>query len=192
MKSILTLSRKKKESPEESDRSAASIHPMDDSVPTNLRMEDLHWLRALARQLVSDPHLADDAVQDTVLTALVRGPRDAGSLRAWLGAVLRNVLRQEHRAAARRTVREGARESERRPENAPSTLEVVEELSWHRRLVEIVHELDEPYRTTIVLRFLRGMTPRQIAREANVPVKTAGQAGNGRRKSRIISVITAS
>src|SRR6185436_439694 len=42
----------------------------------------------------------------------------------------------------------------------------------HRRLVEEVHALEEPYRSAILLRFLRGQSPAEIARELAVPVKT--------------------
>src|SRR5262245_61281435 len=134
-----------------------------------LPLEDLRWLRALAARLVSDPHLADDAVQETRGRALERGPRDPRSLRAWLATVLRNALRHEWRGRARREARELAT---RAATEAPSTLEVVEELALHQRLVAAVHALDEPYRTAIVLRFLRGRSPAEIARDLGVPVKT--------------------
>jgi hypothetical protein len=51
-------------------------------------------------------------------------------------------------------------------------VEVVEELALHRRLVERVQALDEPYRTVVVLRYLRGREVAEIARELGVPVKT--------------------
>lgn len=143
---------------------------MNESTPAaDLLLRDLRWLRALARRLVRDPHLAEDAVQDTLVKAMERRPRDAGALRGWLASILRNTVRQERRGAARRQVREAGAA---RRSHAPSTLDVVAELSLHRRLVELVHELDEPYRTAILHRFLRGRKPREIARELDVPVKT--------------------
>ncbi|TDJ70441.1 MAG: RNA polymerase sigma factor [Planctomycetota bacterium] len=142
---------------------------MDESLAPNLGLEDLRWLHGLARRLVEDPNEADDAVQDTVLAALTRAPKSVTSPRGWLGTVLRNVVRQGRRRAARRVARE--RERDARDETR-STAEVVEELAWHRTLVERVNALAEPYRTTIVLRFLRGCGPRGIAREQGVPVKT--------------------
>lgn len=131
--------------------------------------EDLRWLRGLAARLVRDPHLADDAVQSTLLVALERRPGEERSPREWLRVVLRNVLRQEWRSRARRAAREAGSVS---ASSERSTLEVVEELALHRRLVERVHALDEPYRTAIVLHFLRGRTPDEIAREQALPVKT--------------------
>ncbi len=123
----------------------------------------------MARRLVSDPHRADDAVQDTVLHSLGKRPRNPGSFRAWLGSILRNTVRQERRERGRRI----ARESLQTPgEPTPSTYEVVEQLTVHRELVKHVQGLDEPYRTTIALRFLHGLSVREIARDLEVPRKT--------------------
>lgn len=132
-------------------------------------LEDLRWLRALAGRLVRDPGRADDAVQDTLMRSLRHRPRDPGALRAWLAMVLRNALRQDARGRARRERREGARPA---PGEAPATLDVVAELALHRRLLEHVNALEEPYRTAIVLRFLRERSPREAARELGVPLKT--------------------
>ena len=143
-----------------SDRSPVSLE---------LGLDDLRWLRALARRLVADPHRADDAVQDTLVAALDRGPRSPGSLRSWLASVLRNAVRQERRGRARREQREALAA---RSDRSPSADEVSLELAQQRLLVELVQGLDEPYRTAIVLRFLRGRSPKAIAAELGIPVKT--------------------
>ena len=140
---------------------------MDPSTGRSLGIEDLRWLRRLAQRLVSDPHLADDAVGDTLVTAMSRAPRRSGSLRNWLAVVLRNSVRQQQRGRSRRAVREAGVPP---PGTAPSALEIAAELSVQRRLVECVHALDEPYRTTIVLRFLHERSARDIAREQGVQV----------------------
>jgi len=143
---------------------------MSGAVPSpELRLEDLEWLRGLAARLVRDPHTADDAVQDALVKALERGPAARASLRAWLATILRNGLRQEWRGRARRAARESAA-GVRGPE--PSALEVVEELALHQRLAAEVQALDEPYRTAILLRYLRGREAADIARELGVPEKT--------------------
>ncbi len=136
----------------------------------NIELEDLSWLHALARSLVRDPHRADDAVQDTLVVALDREPRDPRKVRGWLATILRNVVRQTLRGEARRERRDA--EPRVSATTAPSTLEVVEELALHRELVELVEALDEPFRTAVHLRYLRGMTPREIASSQQVPVKT--------------------
>ena len=134
-------------------------------------LEQLSWLRALARRLVRDPLDAEDVVQDTLVVALARGPRAGVSLRSWLGAVLRNAVRQERRASRRRARREALRAAEAAA-SVPSSLDVLAELSLHRRLLELVHELEEPYREALYLRYLRGRSPRRIAAELGLPVKT--------------------
>lgn len=142
---------------------------MDDSPAVNLELEDLRWLRRLAHQLVQDSNDADDVVQEAVLAALTGASRRVRAPRSWLAKVLQNVVRQGRRGAARRSARE--REVGVRGET-PSTLDVVEELAWHRSLIDHVNSLAEPYRSTIVLRFLRDLSPLEIARAQEVPVKT--------------------
>jgi DNA-directed RNA polymerase specialized sigma24 family protein len=56
-------------------------------------LEQAPRLRDLARQLVKDPHTADDLVQETWLTAIQRPLPDGLALRAWLATVLRNLAR---------------------------------------------------------------------------------------------------
>ncbi len=132
-------------------------------------LENLAWLRRVALQLVGDPHLAEDAVQDTVLVALSKGPTRGGSLRGWLASVLRNRAGQQRLERERRIARE---ERARPPAESPDPGTVVEELALHRRLSTLVEELEEPYRTTLLLRFLRESTPNEIARELDVPLQT--------------------
>lgn len=149
-------------SPEEALGSAASHSRMDEA----RTFEDLAWLRRLARRLVRDAARADDAVQETLLAARrERGPRSRG----WLAAVLRNTLRQGARADARRGARERAR-----PQRgaAPAPDDLLAELELHQRLAGHVQALDEPYRETLLLRFLREWSPRRIAAHQGVPVKT--------------------
>ena len=69
-------------------------------------LSDLGWLDSLARGLVREPELAEDAVQETCLTALERGPRHAANLRGWMAAVARNVVRKTRRGEGRRRARE--------------------------------------------------------------------------------------
>ena len=142
---------------------------MNDWSSSELGLEELQWLRRLALSLVRDPNEADDAVQETVLAALTRRPLEVASLGAWLAGVLRNAVRQGRRAEARRTRRERAVQV---PDSSPSTFDALQELGRQRALVDLVHALEEPYRTTIVLRFLRGKSAREIAREQEIPVKT--------------------
>ena len=57
---------------------------------------DAAWLQRLAHSLTRDPHLAEDAAQETWLAAL-RRPAGSPAHRGWLRSVLRNALHQSHR-----------------------------------------------------------------------------------------------
>lgn len=140
--------------------------PVD--APELLRHAD--FVRAVARRLVLGEAQVDDVVQQTWLAALEHPPRRRGRLRAWLGAVARNFALRAAREARRRAHRERVAA---RHEAAPSAAETVAELAAHRRVVDAVLALDEPYRTAVLLRFYHGLPPREIARRTGVPGATA-------------------
>ncbi len=154
----------------------------------SLRIEDLlqhsDWVRSLAHQLVVDSSRADDLVQDTWVVALRRPPSHANNLRAWLGRVVTSLAQTTWRTESRRSVREQA---SARHEALPSTAELVHEASMSRELVDGVLELSEPFRTVLLLRYFRDLTPTQIARELGRPVptvKTQLQRGLGKLRDR--------
>ncbi|MEM9801071.1 MAG: sigma-70 family RNA polymerase sigma factor [Planctomycetota bacterium] len=134
---------------------------------TEALLEEGAWLRRLAGQLVHDPARAEDAAQEAWLAWARRRPAGAG--RGWLGNVLRNRVRQDHRAEIRRRVHEG---DASRPEATPSAEELAERLEVQRRVFDAVQALDEPYRSTLALRYLEELPPREIARRTGTPVDT--------------------
>src|SRR5882724_7488431 len=113
-------------------------------------LAEREWVRALAHSLVADPGLADDVEQETWLAATQRPPDDGSSPRAWLGTVVRNFVRRAGRGAGRRRVRELA---VARPEAMPSASDMVARAEAHRRVVEAVLVLEEPYRSAVLARF---------------------------------------
>jgi RNA polymerase sigma-70 factor (ECF subfamily) len=144
--------------------------PIGDTFDSSVLLAHVAWVRDLARELVpADRHLAEDLAQDACLAALSRRPSTELPLAAWLGKVVRNLARQSKRGTSRRAAREtdAARE-----EAEPSALDVVLKVAAHREVVEAVLELDEPYRTTILLRFYEDLAPAAIARAQGVPVAT--------------------
>ncbi len=127
------------------------------------------WVRALAARLAADPNDAEDLVQDTWLATLRSPPAQRRDLRAWLGTLVRNFHRQRQRSEARRVRRERAL----RPDAAtPSTSELVEWAELQREVVEAVLALDEPARSTVLLRYFEGMPAREIAAQQGIPVET--------------------
>ena len=127
------------------------------------------WVQRLARSLARDESSAAELEQRTWLAALRRPPRNAATSRAWLGTVLRNVARDARRAAGRRARHESAVLP---AVHARATAEVVAEAEAHRRVVRAVHTLDEPYRSTVLLRWFEGLPPRTVAERMGVPSET--------------------
>ena len=129
------------------------------------------WLRRLAGSLVADAASADDAAQDTWVAALRRPPSTDRDPRPWLGTVVRTVVRFRWRGDRNRAARERAAADLADPE-APASDELLERHQLQRLLARLVSELDEPFRTTILLRFAEGQTPAQIAAHLQVPAGT--------------------
>ena len=127
------------------------------------------FLRGLARGLLADEHAADDVVQETYLAALRRPPAK-GNVRAWLGRVAKNLALTARRGARRREARE---RRAARPEAVPAAGDAVAHLELQRKVVDLVLDLDEPYRTAIVERYFHERTPQEIARRLAVPLQTA-------------------
>ena len=124
------------------------------------------WIRRRARRLARDSHAADDLAQETFLTALTHELPARESLRAWLAALMKNVLRQDVRAASRRRVREAA-VARPEAESRDRDVRAVREL-----LNQVLNDLEEPFRTTLVLRYYEGLGPQEIARRTGAPIDT--------------------
>jgi len=125
------------------------------------------FLRALARSLLLDEGQAEDVVQETYLAALHRSPPEAGA-RGWLAAVTRNLALKRLRTETRLRHREAA---SARTGAHPAAGDVVAKLELHRRLVDAVHRLDEPYRAAIVHRYFEELPPREIAARLGIGVR---------------------
>jgi RNA polymerase sigma-70 factor (ECF subfamily) len=127
------------------------------------------FVRAVVRKLIPDEHHVEDIVQETCLTALRSPPRAPGALRAWLARVGRNLAVSSLRRRASRARRE---RHAARPERLPSAREAAEKLEHHRMVVDAVLALEEPLRSTVVLRFYEDLPPRRIAEIQGIPVAT--------------------
>ena len=145
------------------------MSPVEREARLELLLAHAAWIRSLARELVLDPDLAEEIEQRTFVAALSHSPRSGVPFSSWLSSVVRNFARQHHRSKDRRATHE---ERAARPEALPSTDDVVERAAVQRALVEAVMELDEPVRSTVLLRFYDGLPPRDVARRMDVPVET--------------------
>ena len=133
-------------------------------------LENLGWVRALARRLVGDQ--ADDLAQQVCVAALDRGqiaaPGAGGAgqrVRAWLARATVFLANKHRRGEQHRRDRE---QITARREAQPSTLDVVARNALLAKLVQAVNELDEPYRTTVLLRYLDELSTQEIAARAGV------------------------
>ena len=134
-------------------------------------LEHAGWLRGLARALAHHEAEADDLVQDTWLAALRTPPDEARPLRPWLNQVLRNVSRMTARTAHRRRTREQGAD-EVGPGPVATAQDVLERAEVQRRLTDLVLNLDEPYRTAILLRYYEGRLAKDIAQALDLPAGT--------------------
>lgn len=124
-------------------------------------------LRALARSLV-DPSQSDDLVQDAYVAALRQNVEGEQTGR-WLNAVTRRLALLRRRREHRRQERE-ARVA--RAEATASAADVAATAELMRNVATAVHELEEPFRTAITLRFWQQLPPRTIAARLGVPTNT--------------------
>jgi hypothetical protein len=90
-------------------------------------------------------------------------------MRAWLTKVVRDLAGMKHRSDRRRAARHALTDDAQVPA-APD--ELVAQIRLHRLLAELVIELDEPYRSTIIGRFVEGRTSASIAQSLGIPAGT--------------------
>jgi RNA polymerase sigma-70 factor (ECF subfamily) len=144
---------------------------MDMPLDPQLILRQTENLRDLARTLVRDEHLADDLVQEAWLAAVRRPPRHAGALKAWLGKVVRNMAVSHRRREDARNRREVKRARQEADPTTPG--EALERFEVLKGVVEIVCELDDPGRSTIILHFFEGLTLAEVAEKQGVSYAAA-------------------
>lgn len=132
-------------------------------------LSDAEWVRRVARGLVGDFGAAEDVAQEAWLVARkaesTAGVRAGGDRGPWLAGVVRHLAQKRRRGDQRRTRRE---ELGARRELQPSTAELVERAEMQRHVVDAVLGLHEPYRSTVLLAYLEGLTSVEIARREGV------------------------
>jgi RNA polymerase sigma factor (sigma-70 family) len=147
----------------------ASVETMDERLTPERLLAETIWLRGLAWTLVRDPDPANDLHRETMLTALRRHGTRTRRLPPWPAGIANKLAVDGVRAAARERCR---LERVARDETAPGTLDVVVEFTTQRLVVDAVADLQEPYRSAVLLRFFEGLPPRDIAARLGIPVET--------------------
>ena len=141
----------------------------DATPPTEVLLEHRAWLLRLARAIARDDATADDLAQETWVRALRSPPRHRRSIRAWLGTILRRAAVDRSRAEGtrqRHEVASGARGEEAEP------VDILARAELARRVMDAVLRLNEPYRTTVLLRFWDERAADDIAVRSGVPAAT--------------------
>ena len=139
------------------------------------------WVRALAGSLVADSNSAQDVEQEVWLKALKSPPKHASNLRGWLASVVRNTVAQRGRGDGRRAARHELlnRESDGSTgagphQEPPSTpRELAERSETFQALARAIGELQEPYSSTIYLRYVEELPVAEVAMRQGVGVPTA-------------------
>jgi RNA polymerase sigma factor (sigma-70 family) len=129
------------------------------------------WLQRLAGGLLADRDAADEAVQETLITAVRRPPQPGGSVRAWFGTVLTNRIRSATRSDRRRVVA-SARAAAEPADPVRTPEEVVTALQLQRLIASLLLELDPPYREVIYLRFFDGLDSPAIGTRLGISAGT--------------------
>ena len=136
----------------------------------------------LARYLMRDPVMSEDAVQEAMLRAFrAFGQFRGGSPRAWLFAIVRNCCRtaQAGRAGSVALVIHESALSEdtaasimEQPDPGPTPEEEVMRRSDIDRVRAAIEVVPEPFREAVVLRDLEDLSYAEIAEVTGVPIGT--------------------
>jgi len=135
-------------------------------------LEHGSFVKALARRLARDACEAEDLEQDVWLAALQGRMAGDDDLRGWLARRLRTRAGNRRRAERNRRQRERAVARKREDDPGSASAEAVARMELRQRIVEAVLDLEEPFRTTVLLRYDHDRTPTAIARELDVSVST--------------------
>jgi RNA polymerase sigma-70 factor (ECF subfamily) len=127
-------------------------------------------VRALARALVGAQD-ADDVTQEVLLAAAGRSGGEVRNWRALLVRITQRLAWRRKRAMRRRTRHELA--AAERHDPAPfDPSEIVALAEERQRIAAAVLELEEPFRTIVLLRWFEDLSPTEIAKRLRIPAAT--------------------
>lgn len=131
-----------------------------------------HRIYSYAYHFLGRPEEAEDVTQEVFLRLWRHLPElDLQIVPAWLTTVTRNAahdtLRRRGRAQARRSLADPGN-----VESGDDPHADAEEADFRHRLRHALSELDEPYRSALILREIQGMKYREIAEALELSVNT--------------------
>jgi RNA polymerase sigma-70 factor, ECF subfamily len=145
--------------------SATSLPSIDELV-----VQYYDTLVHLATSVLGDAAEAQDAAQETLIAAAnaLHRYRGESSLKTWLFAIALNVCRKHLRRRRGRTLLTGVLEKLHiHSPHAPTAEQAVDQSLAGQALWAAVNALSEPYRLPILLRYLHGLSVREIAHMLN-------------------------
>ena len=127
-------------------------------------------LHSVARRILRDTTLAQDATQQALLAAWrgLRQLRDPDRFEAWAYRLVVNACHSEAR-------REGRRRGTLRllPHDEPMSLDPASQIATHDELDQAFRQLSVEHRTVVVLVHYMGLTPAEAAEAMGTPTGTA-------------------
>jgi RNA polymerase sigma-70 factor (ECF subfamily) len=145
----------------------------------------------LARWLVRDPHDAEDVLQDAYLRAYrfldqYRG----GEAKSWLLSIVRNLCHDMiRRKRQHRTSITGDNAFDDVESDAPPPLERLAQGDESQQLRRAIEALPVEYREAIVLREFEGLSYKEIAQVADVPMGTV-MSRLARAREKLVEILT--
>jgi RNA polymerase sigma-70 factor (ECF subfamily) len=124
------------------------------------------FIYRLASSILDDPDEADDAVQETILRALANSQQipTGQDQRRWLTTVAVNHCRDRLRRRKMRQTLNGILQSLHLVSEVESSVEELYDNSYdHTEIWKAVQSLDEKHRLPILLRYVSGMSTKEIA-----------------------------
>ncbi len=124
------------------------------------------YLYALCCSILDDPAEAEDAAQETLIRAVqALGKYQPGTqVKSWLSTIAVNLCRDQlRRQRARRSLQRLLEAAGRLVGHTPGVEEHLLQSEARLALWRGVHALDEKHRLPVILRFVHGMTTREIA-----------------------------
>jgi RNA polymerase sigma factor (sigma-70 family) len=146
-------------------------HDVTHPSPESLLVES-RWLTGLTLALCGDGNRAADLFQATWLVAMTHPPGDDTRLRPWLRRVASRLWWRTCRGDQRRRRRELDAQEVGPPRDEAAPSDAVERAELHHAVLSAVMALGEPYRTTVLLRFVDDESEAAIAARLGVPIAT--------------------